>query len=174
MWNPMEKTSPSVTSWNVVVVFVFYVMPVRQQRSTYSLVWHGCWCWWLRSGLLGGQTESQWQGGCLQLRGRRMKMIQWFMWMKIVCVFLFCEMIDWRSVSVEGFGKYQTPKKASAALVHDLENWPSLTSKGSDSSCGQGWWVGILRLVHFSSRHIFKWFHMIFQLDGYCQYRFQH
>lgn len=83
----------------------------------------------------------------------------------MVGVFLFCERIDWRSVSLEGFGnilmvlrryQYQTPKKASAALVHDLENWPSLTSKESDSSSDQGWWVGVLRLVHVFSRHTFK------------------
>lgn len=40
----------------------------------------------------GGQTESQWQGGCLQLRGRWMKMIQWFRW-KWLAIFVLWR--DW-------------------------------------------------------------------------------
>lgn len=40
----------------------------------------------------GGQAESQWQGGCLQLRGRWMKMIQWFRW-KWLAIFVLWR--DW-------------------------------------------------------------------------------
>lgn len=37
----------------------------------------------------GSQTESQWRGGCCSLGGRWMKMMQGFMWMKIVGNFCF-------------------------------------------------------------------------------------